>query len=368
MPTETIQDANLGSASSAESVQDANVSTGAKGQQSPADKTGEDNGEKPTKSFRDVAHEFMEKYKTNGDEVAAKETPAEGQSKESGSNLEPNPEAKPEEKVSQEKKEQTPPDQTKTDDSKLPFHNHPRFKKLVEERNTFEAQVREAQPLMEAGKRMQTVEQYCQTNGIVPQDYDNSLKIAALVNKDPKQAITVLESLVQNLKVQQGVSLPTDLQTRVDEGKLSLADAQELTQARLKEQRLTGQVQQSQQQSKMNLEQQLTKSVNSWITTKMGSDPSFKPSQDNGFGKFEQVQDRIEALTKVESPRTIEDLVKIMDKAYAQIHGFIEKTIPKPAQRRPLSPKNSVKEKEQVIDIRKPGWARQIGRDLLASR
>ena len=352
---------------------------GAKGQQSPAGEkvevslTEPDVKTKP-KSFHDVAREIAEKYKTKVTDDAASKPAADKSEKGSVSKLDQTSEEIEEAKVTaaeakpSDSEQKAPSTEANVDDTKLPFHKHPRFQQVIKERAEFEKQVKESAPLVDAGKRMQVVEKFCQEHNVPAQDYDDAVRMTALIRENPKQALATLRQYVQALEIQTGEGLPPDLQAQVDEGKLSLTHAQEMTKLRLQSHMQKQQVEQTAQQTQKQLQQQIVSSVNSWINSKVQTDPSFKPSQSGQYGKFEQVQDRLDSLMKRENPKTIDELIQLAERSYNEIHSFLERSIPKPAQRRPLSPKQSVREQDKTVDIRKPGWARQVARDAIAAR
>lgn len=357
--------------------------TGATSQSQQGANNGQFTTETKSESISDVVKRIKEKHNIDSKEGKAAESPTAGQEENGGilksnsteeektkEGLEQEPSLKDKEKKTEEVVEDS---KTTTDDSKLPFHNHPRFKQVIKERKEFEEKLTTTTQELEQHKpvadRMRIVEEYCTKNNIPPQDYDESLRLAALVRNSPKEAITKLESLVEQLKISTGDSLPKDLQTEVDNGNLSLTHAQEMAKLRLQAKGAEHQVKLTQQSSAQRQQQQLVQSLDAWTQSKIKLDPSFKPKQSGqDDGKYELVTDRFLALWNQSPPQSVEDAVKLADKAYGSVHQFIERTIPKPAVRRPLNSKTPVQQSDKPVDTSKPGWAREVARRTLAAR
>lgn len=268
----------------------------------------------------------------------------------------------PEQKTDRESKEKM--EAASTPDEKLPFHKHPRFQQVITERNEFERQISEYKP---AADRMAGVEKFCRDNNVPAADYDESIRLAALTRSNPTEALTRFKKIVENLEVQTGSALPQDLQKRVDDGGLALTDAQELAKARLEKNQATYQAKAVEATAAERAEKELVSSLDAWTQAKIKSDPSFKPKgKGSEDGKYELVTDKFLALWQQNPPRNVSDAVALVESAYKNVHDFIERTMPRPAQRRPLSQKTSDQVKDEPVDIRKPGWAKEVAKRTLA--
>lgn len=253
------------------------------------------------------------------------------------------------------------------DDSKLPFGKHPRFKELVAEKNAAQEKVTQLEPVVE---RMKAIEDYCVKNGIDAQSYDNALILAGLQKTNPQEAIKRLEAQLNELRLNVGEILPSDLQEKVDGGTLALTDAKELAQARLDKERAQGQVKQTEAQQAAQIQQQLVQTLDSWSNQKAKTDLAFKPkaNANEADGKYELVQSKFAALWQARTPRTIAEAVALAEEAYTAVDKYVTSIIPRPAVTRRLTPKSSAAPREEQVDTSKPGWARKVGRQVLANR
>lgn len=368
------KDANIGGESSNSSAtgannqsdeQDANNQSSSTDNKGAKETTGGEVDGKSDKTPQSIADEIKKKYNIDQPKEEKSDSPTDAEANVDKKSKEKSPVLKqnetPEEKTARESKEKA--EALKTPDDKLPFHNHPRFKQVIEERNKFEQELSQYKPDAE---RMRGVEQYCVKNNIPPQDYDESLRIAALVRNDPAQALTKLKGIVQALEIQTGASLPADLQAQVDDGKIPLSAAQEMSKLRLQSAQSEQRVKQEQKTAQERAQQRLVQSLDSWTNSKRVTDPSFKPKQQGQEdGKFELVTSNFLALWNQTPPRDETEAIKLAEQAYNTVHQFIERTLPKPRVSRPLSGNKHAanqQQNEKPVDIRKPGWAKEVAK------
>ena len=135
-------------------------------------------------------------------------------------------------------------DQREPDDedfSDVPFSKHPRFKKLIQQRNDFR----------EGHRQYEAVQSYLRENGLTSEEAAQALHQQALLKRDPVEAWKTLKPIVQDLLVKTGEVLPSDLRERVQKGELSKQAATELSRLRAQQG-----VQQQRQQYDQQLEQQ----------------------------------------------------------------------------------------------------------------
>lgn len=124
--------------------------------------------------------------------------------------------AKPDAELSQSAEE---------DFSKLPFHKHPRFKGLVEERNKLRATVAQSQEQLErvkdAAERFHAFTAEVTKAGLTAKEIDDAFAIMALRRTDPAAALEKLRPYYDELALLNGVALPADVQQQVDAGYLT---------------------------------------------------------------------------------------------------------------------------------------------------
>lgn len=163
------------------------------------------------------------------------------------------------------------------DDENLPFHEHPRWKQVVSERDDFKAKAEEYKPAHEAITRVET---FLTDNNLTVEEFNQSLQISALMRNDPHKALEALTPYWNTLLQVTGHVLPKDLQEAVEAGTISENYAQEIAKARagqrLSEQRVEVTEQRSAQQQQSTRHQALQSVASAWEQQWSGSDPDYQ--------------------------------------------------------------------------------------------
>lgn len=250
-------------------------------------------------------------------------------------------------------------EEKKDEDSKLPFHDHPRWKEVLGQRNEYEQQVQRLKPLAE---QQQSIVDYCTKSGVSGEEFQQALEIAALLKSDPQGALEKLTPIVTGLKVLGGESLPKDLeeefvqiQTELADGTISEATAKRYEQrlretAKLRAQQLFKgeQGKQAEQRQREQMVLNATTAVNEWQEAKMKSDPDYRPKakDTDPLGKFELVDREFNYLTNaalqkgqnILNPKLV---TQIAEQAYANIQATTNQWRPQPKERKGLPTTNS---------------------------
>lgn len=107
-------------------------------------------------------------------------------------------------------------------DEQLPFHNHPRWKQVLGERNAFEPDAIEHRKVLG----------FMEANGLQGSEVAKGFEVMALIKTAPEKALVELEGWVDRLKLHLGAKLPPDLQAKVEDGSIDEATAKEVSLAR----------------------------------------------------------------------------------------------------------------------------------------
>lgn len=216
---------------------------------------------------------------------------------------------------------QAPDDENFSD---VPFHTHPRFKQLVEQRNQYR----------QGAEQYQQVQEYLRTNGVSPDEAANALQLAALIKTDPAKAWEQLKPIAQQLLTDAGLALPQDLQQRVQSGELTKAAAAEISRLRAgqatADRNAEAQRDRDARSEQARTVQAVQTAVGEWEQSVRASDPDFTAKQDALVREVTYLQ-RTEGM-----PSTPEDARKQLQKAYGNVNKqFAPKAPPKP-ERRPV--------------------------------
>ena len=161
-------------------------------------------------------------------------------------------------------------------DKALPFHDHPRWKEVVTERDKFKAEAAENEEASTAITRLET---FLTEKNLTVEEFNNSLQISALMRNDPHAALQALTPYYQALLEVTGTTLPKDLQDAVEGGTISQNYAQEVAKSRAGQTLATQKVAQTEQrftqQQATERNQTLSTTASAWETEKSSSDPDY---------------------------------------------------------------------------------------------
>ena len=214
--------------------------------------------------------------------------------------------------------------QLEADDwSDVPFNKHPRFRKLVAEKNE---QKKLAEQFREDSAQYQKIVDFIGSNNLSAEDAAEGFRIMSLIKNNPGEAHEILQGHLNSVNEMTGKKLPDDIQGKLDDGFLDEDAAKELSQARanlLREQQLRQQEKENAEQAeqvsrKQKADQQLNylrKVVKDWEDTTRNSDPDFSLKQD-------EINDRVAALVNERGrPVTSEQVLSIANDAYETVNG-----------------------------------------------
>ena len=108
------------------------------------------------------------------------------------------------------------------DYSDVPFHTHPRFKQLVSQVKQYKADA----------QQFRQVTDFLQAQGMTPDEAADALILRAEMKHNPQEAWKKLKPMVQQLLIEAGEVLPSDLMQQVREGKLTKEHAVEISRLR----------------------------------------------------------------------------------------------------------------------------------------
>jgi hypothetical protein len=216
----------------------------------------------------------------------------------------------------------------KTDDEEytdVPFNKHPRFQQLLRKAKTYQ----------EDATRYHNVVSYLDDVGLSDEEAADGLRLMGLAKSNPAQAFEEMRPWLEQLVVAAGAVLPPDLQTRVQNGELTAAAAQEI--AKAKAQAASLQHQQSfrekQEQSRQEkaFAQSITGAAESWEADRMAKDPNFE-------AKRPAIMKEIMYLHATEGkPTTPQGVRAQLKKAYDTINASLPAAPRAPAPR-PVRP------------------------------
>lgn len=232
--------------------------------------------------------------------------------------------------------------------SDVPFNAHPRFRKLVQERNQLRGDA----------EQYRQVQAFLNEHGLTERDASSALQLHALMKTDPHKAWEQLRPMAKDLLDRIGEVLPQDIQARVQRGEITRETGLEISRLRAKQS--TSEAAQAHRQEIETQRQQqeavraVQSAVGAWEQAKQ-SDPDYAALSDD-------MQREVLWLHRAEGvPSTPEAARAQLDKAYKSVK---ERRAVKP-QRQAKTPVtggsgaggNATPPPANVLDIVKAGGA-----------
>lgn len=212
------------------------------------------------------------------------------------------------------------------------FDKHPRFKKLLTERDSFKSEATE----------YRNVTAYMKENGLAASEVAEGFKIMAAMKNNPVQALKDLTVYVDRLRQFAGDALTPDLQQQVDQGRITPEMAKELAAARNQAQflqhrsSLTAQQQQQQvaEHQAAQQAQALQGAVNQWVQSQQAKDADFAHKQ-------KQLEWAARSYMANNPPRTAAEATAMMQKCYDEVNAEFSKLTPRRPALKPLQSASS---------------------------
>lgn len=217
-------------------------------------------------------------------------------------------------------------DGDKADDEPPPFHEHPRWKKLNEEKSALE---KENAGFKEASGAIDRLESFMTEQNLSTEDFNQLLHIGSLVKNDPKAALEALTPLVIQLQEVTGNTVPADIQQAIDQGHVTEDYGRQLAVARATT-TLT-QVQADRSNHRLETEQQTTAvnalgaAASTWENEWQASDPDYPAKADRVREKIELAIHRGDV-----APQNAQDVRAMCEKFKAEVETELRSLLPKP--------------------------------------
>lgn len=206
-------------------------------------------------------------------------------------------------------------------EEKLPFHNHPRWKEVLQERDSYRVKA----------EQYSKIENYMSSNGLQPNEVAEGFYVMSLIRNNPIEAYKVLHGHLQKLAPVVGAVLPKDIEEKVDQGSLDAESARELAQARARAKVLSEQQQRAaaEQQAKdeRTRREGAKAAVVAWESSIKQRDPDYPNKQ-------QFIRDRVRVMLQQGEPTSPQEAVALVEKAYAEVTEQMLKVMPRPQSAR----------------------------------
>lgn len=252
-----------------------------------------------------------------------------------------------------------------SEDAKLPFATHPRFKQLLahsKERKQLKAEVEPLRArvaeLEPKAKTADSISNYAKQAGWTQEFFSNLLHMGRLMNDDPIAFYDAFKDQWGQIETMVGTRLPPDLQQKVNDGLMDEGSARELARQRseaqlanTKLQRHTTQTAQERAEGVKREEQrQLEEFSNAAAGAASAWEKQWKSSDPDYAIKQPRVMKAIKLLMYENPPKSVEDAVALCNTARKEVEDDIRQLRPIPQAIRPNGSGTSVNAQGQPKD------------------
>ena len=198
----------------------------------------------------------------------------------------------------------------------VPFHTHPRFRELIQQRNDLKA----------PAESYRRIEAFLTENAIEPNEASDAINWVALMKRDPEKAWEQIKPTIQNLLLTIGEVLPPDIRAQVASGQITSEYGKALAKERAKATIAQGQMSFRDQQLEAQRRRQeaetvsakqaaVTAAARAWDAAKRTADPDYAK-------KERRLKSEVLLLQREEGvPDTPEGVKAQLDKAMKAINA-----------------------------------------------
>ena len=202
-------------------------------------------------------------------------------------------------------------------DQKLPFHNHPRWKEVVNERDAYRS---------DAGE-YRKITTFMSSNGLSNDEVVEGFQIMALMKTNPAEAHKKISEYKARLDEFVGETLPPEIHKKVEEGYIDADTAKQLAALQAEKQLHVQRQQYAMDQQALAAKADIHGSVVNWEQQMKAKDPDWSAKQ-------ELVIDQVKLMLASERPSTPKEALALVERAHSIIKERLSRFAP---QRRPLN-------------------------------
>lgn len=250
-----------------------------------------------------------------------------------------------------------------------------RIRRLVEVRKAAEAEVeplrQEIETMKPKAERLDELTGYMRQHEITPDHLNNALGLTAMINRgNYREALPVLERLINDVRMRAGEVLPDDLQQRVNLGYITEADAKALHQAKTAEKQTADQAKKEREKVETERAQREVNAVvdtavttaDTWHQEQATTDPDWNLKRDLVTQRMELELLRVGPKGY---PRTKQAVRDLLDRVKKDVEAGIKNFQPTPKAITPIhgngaSPRSAAKP-SSMFDAVEQGLAKAHG-------
>jgi hypothetical protein len=246
-------------------------------------------------------------------------------------------------KDGKDKDDPAPSDPTKVkpdeqDDSKLSFHQHPRWQEVTGQNRQLRTEVETLKPDAEQFRKINS---FMEEHQLTPDEVGELFIVGAMAKAGDARALAKIDEFRNKLALAIGEVLPDDIQAKLDTGEISEGAAKELAKTRataaITERQLADRTSADADAQRArnleNLRNAQALAVSEWDAGMRKTDPDFA-KKENAIARYAKA-----LMQEHGAPPTPQDAVALIKAAYAQVNKDFAAAMPakQPVQRGPIA-------------------------------
>jgi hypothetical protein len=213
--------------------------------------------------------------------------------------------------------------------SDVPLGKIDRFRSVIEEKNGYKQQ---AESLMQVEEHFRTLQNSARASGMSEEQIAQYFELPMLMQSNPQAAYELIQGFQSDMAARYGMTMPEDLQQKVDEGYIDAESAQRLARAeaseRMAQQAMQAKQAEAEETARMATAQAVSSAVTSYEQQLANSDPDYQSKQKWLYEKL-QTKKLVSGL-----PASPEQAIEWVNEAYGEINETFKAMAPPPKPKR----------------------------------
>ena len=193
-------------------------------------------------------------------------------------------------------------------EEKVPFHNHPRWKEMITEREALKPRAEQYDKIMN----------FMQQSSLSAEEMAEGMQVMAMMKNNPMEAYKAIKTYAERLAPYAGEVLPDDIKSKVNDGFIDADTAKELAALKAEREFITQRNNQAQQAHANQQVQANAKAMHdavaTWEITEKSRDPDWS-------AKYEMVMDRARILLQQGQPKSPSEAIEIAQRALSEVNS-----------------------------------------------
>lgn len=218
-------------------------------------------------------------------------------------------------------------EQLAEEDKALPFHNHPRWKQVIEQNRTMASEVATLKP---AAEQFEKIDGFMREHQLTHDEVGEGFVIMAMMKAGDPRVLQKLDETRDKVALAIGAKIPDDIQAKIDAGEISeeAGKTMSLDRAKLKmsesatARRAEADATDKTEREATELRQTCQAATDAWVKEAAKTDPDFA-KKESAIARYSRA-----LILEHGAPRNREEAVNLVKAAYAAVNNDLKGIVP----------------------------------------